>query len=161
MPIATPDGTPSLDVLPATRSRAARPPLLAAALWLLVLAAWAAGLLLEPSRGPDASIRRYLAELEAGRVEAALAMLTPDAEARWRDFVVFQRANRYEVVGVAVATTSLLDALGGAGFWRPSQATLVVDVIEPSAVRWRGSTLVPLRWEHGRWRLERPPFAPE
>jgi hypothetical protein len=131
----------------------------ALAIWLLLVLALGADMVLEPSRAPEAAVRRYLAELEAGHVEAALSALTPDAVARWRDFVLFQRLNHYEVVSVAVRSTSLLDALTGQRPWQPDQATLVVDVTEPSGVQWRGSTLIPLRRDEGRWRLARPPFA--
>ena len=129
------------------------------ALSLALLAAWTLGVVLEPSRRPEAAVRRYLTELESGFSEAALSLLTPEAESRWRDFVIFQRNNRYRVLSVAVGSTSVLDGLRGQGFWRPTHATLVVEVTELSGLQWRSSTLVPLRWEQGRWRLERPPFA--
>lgn len=121
-----------------------------------------AGLLADIQRGsPEGAIRQYLADLEGRRVEAALAALTPRAAARWRAFVEFQQQNHYEVVSVAVRSPSLLEALSNGRDWRPDQVTLVVEVREPSGLRWRGSTLVPVDFADGRWLLARPPFAVE
>jgi hypothetical protein len=118
------------------------------------------GLVVDVSRGgPESTLRGYLADLEAQRTEAALAVMAPEAAARWRDFIEFQQYNRYEVVSIATRSPSLLESLAQGRPWRATQATLVADVLEPSGVRWRGSTIVPLDFVDGRWMLLRPPFA--
>ena len=119
-------------------------------------------LLVDARRGsPEGTLRAYLADLEAHRTEAALAALAPDAAARWRDFVEFQQFNRYRVVSVAVRSPSLLESLRSGRPWRTTQATLIADIDEPSGLRWRGSTVVPVDFAAGRWLLLRPPFATE
>jgi hypothetical protein len=131
----------------------------------LLLAGWlvlAGGLVADARRGsPEATLRGYLADLEARRTEAALAALTPDAAARWREFVEFQQFNRYRVVSVAVRSPSPLESLTEHRAWRATVATLVADISEPSGIEWRGSTMVPLDFVDGRWVLLRPPFATE
>ena len=126
--------------------------------WAVLVAGLAADLR-RPS--PEPTIRAYLADLEGHRLEEAAGALSPAARDRWGDFLEFQQFNRYEVVSLAVRSPSLLEVVLGQGPWRPDQATLVADVIEPSGVRWRGRTLVPLAYEGGRWYLLRPPFAPD
>ncbi len=126
--------------------------------WLLLLA----GLAADAGRGgPEATLRGYLSDLEADRVEQALEVLTPEATARWRDFVDFQQHNHYEVISIATRSASLLSSALSWSPWRATQATLIVDVTEPSGQRWRGSTVVPVSWRDGRWQIERPPFATE
>jgi hypothetical protein len=126
--------------------------------WLVLVA----GLAVDFRRNsPEGTIRRYLADLGAERVEPALAALTPAASVRWRNFVDFQQHNRYDVVSIAVRSPSLLSSLIQGSAWRATQVTLIVDVLEPSGDRWRGSTIVPAEWRDGRWWIERPPFAPE
>ena len=121
-----------------------------------------AGLLADVRRGsPEPTLRQHLTDLEGQRVEAALAALTPEAAARWREFLELQQFNHYEVVSVAIRSPSLLDTLRSGQPWRPDQITLVADVREPSGVQWRGSTLVPVTHDGGRWLLARPPFAAE
>jgi hypothetical protein len=137
---------------------------LAVALGLLALG-WAVlgvGLVADARRGaPEATIRDYLADLEAHRVDAALAALEPDSRNRWREFLEFQQFNRYSVVSIAVRSPSLVEVLTRGVAWRPTQVTLIADILEPSGIRWRGSTIVRVRLGDGRWLLERPPFAPD
>ena len=134
-----------------------------AALGLLALG-WAIlgiGLVADARRGgPEATLRQYLADLEGRGVDEALAALEPDVRDRWRDFLEFQQFNRYGPPSIAVRSPSLIEAFRNGGDWRPHQVTLVADILEPSGVRWRGSTLVPVRFADGRWYLGRPPFAP-
>jgi hypothetical protein len=133
-------------------------------LFMLMLGwlALALGLLADARRGsPEPTIRQYLADLEAHRTDAALAALAPEAAGRWRDFVEFQQFNRYSVISLAVRSPSLLECLVDRRPWTATQATLVADVLEPSGIRWRGSTLVPVISRDGGWLLERPPFAPD
>jgi hypothetical protein len=121
-----------------------------------------AGLALEARRGsPEAALRGYLADLEGRRTEAALAALSTDTAQHWRDFVEFQQFNRYQVVSIAVRSPSLLESLAGGRPWRATEATVVADILEPSGIRWRGSTVVPVELIDGRWLLKRPPFATE
>ncbi len=118
------------------------------------------GLVLDRSRpGPEPTIRAYLADLQSHRLDDALEALSPPVRDRWRDFLEFQQFNHYEVVSVAVRSPSPLDVLLGRRPWQPTEATLVVDVVEPSGLRWRGSTLVPVSYAGGRWYLLRPPLA--
>ena len=68
--------------------------------WLLLMA----GLAVDSRRdGPEATIRRYLADLGAERIDQALAGVDPAATFRWRDFVDFQQHNRYEVLALQLA----------------------------------------------------------
>ena len=125
--------------------------------WLVLFV----GLAADVSRGgPESTLRGYLADLEAQRMEATLAVMAPEAAVRWGDFIEFQQYNRYEVVSIATRSPSLLESLAQGRPWRATQATLVADVLEPSGVRWRGSTIVPVDFVDGRWTLLRPPFAP-
>jgi hypothetical protein len=110
---------------------------------------------------PEATLRGYLSDLEADRIDRALYALTPEATARWHDFVDFQQHNHYEVISIVTRSASLLSSVVKRSPWRATQATLIVDVTEPSGERWRGSTVVPVAWRDGRWRIERPPFATE
>lgn len=126
--------------------------------WLVL----AAGLALEARRsGPEAVLRTYLADLEAHRVEAALSALSPSADHRWRTFLDVQQFNRYQVVSLAVRSPSPLESLARGRPWRPAQATLVANILEPSGITWQGSTIVPVELIDGRWVLARPPFAPD
>ena len=125
--------------------------------WLVL----ALGLLVDARRpSPEGALRAYLADLQSQRLDAALAALTPSAAARWRDFLEFQQFNHYEVVSVAIRSPSLLESLTAGLPWRPTEVTLVADILEPSGIRWRGSTVVPVDYVAGRWLLARPPFAP-
>jgi hypothetical protein len=130
----------------------------------LLLVGWLVlgiGLLADSRRGsPEPTVRRYLADLQAHRLEAALAALAPAAAERWRGFVEFQQFNRYQVVSIAVRSPSPLESIATGRAWQATRLTLVVDVEEPSGLRWRGSTLVPVaRRPDQSWLLERPPFA--
>jgi hypothetical protein len=132
------------------------------ALGLLIIGwcALAASLLVDARRdGPESLLRSYLANLGAQRADEAARALTPAALARWGDFVEFQQFNRYEVVSIATRSPSLAEtALFGVP-WRATQATVVLDVFEPSGTTWRASTVVPVVWQDGRWWIERPPLA--
>jgi hypothetical protein len=136
-----------------------RPVTLALGLFVVGWLALAIGLVIDARRGgPEATLRGYLADVEAHRVEEALAVLSPDG-GRWRDFVELQQFNRYEVVSIAVRSPSVIETLVLRRPWQATQATLVADVFEPSGIRWRGSTVVPVDQIDGRWLLLRPPFA--
>jgi len=125
--------------------------------WLIL----AIGLLADARRpSPEGTLRGYLLDLQSQQLEAALAALTPREAARWRDFLEFQQFNQYELISIAVRSPSLLESLSAGTPWRGTQATLVADIVEPSGVRWRGSTIVPMEYVDGRWFLDRPPFAP-
>jgi hypothetical protein len=124
--------------------------------------ALAIGLLADAARpGPEPMLRGYLADLEAQRLPAALEALAPERRESWRPFVEFQQYNRYRVQSIAVRSPSLLEALSSGELWLADQATLVVDVTEPSGLTWRGSTVVPLVYREGRFVMVRPPFAAE
>jgi hypothetical protein len=125
--------------------------------WLaLGLGLWADG-----RRGsPEPALRQYLEDLQNHRLAEASAAIEPGERQRWDDFLDFQQFNHYTVVSIAVRSPSLLDVATHGGGWRADEATLVADIVEPSGVRWRGSTVVGLRYADGRWYLERPPFAP-
>jgi hypothetical protein len=124
--------------------------------WLLL----AIGLVADAGRGsPEATVRRYLADLEARQVAAALGALEPAAGVRWRDFVEFQQFNRYRVISIAVRSPSILESASGGRPWRATELTLVADIVEPSGIQWRGSTVVPVAQIDGRWVMRRAPFA--
>ena len=124
--------------------------------WLVLVL----GLVAETIRpNPDPTIRAYLADLEARRVDQALTALTPDAATRWREHVELQQFNEYRVVSIAARSPSIVESLTRGQPWLATQATLIVDVSEPSGLTWRGSTIVPLEYANGSWRLREPPFA--
>lgn len=126
--------------------------------WLVL----ALGLIIDARRpSPEPTLRTYLADLEAHRTEAASTALSPEAAARWADFVEFQQFNRYEIVSIAVRSPSLVASLLERRPWLPTEATLIADIAEPSGIRWRGSTVVPFESVGGDWTLLRAPFAPE
>lgn len=134
---------------------------MAPVLLLLCALALGVGLLVEYRRGgPEPTLRAYLDDLGGQRPDAARAALAPEQREAWRDFVEFQQFNRYRVVSLSVRSPSLLAATLRGLPWRATEATLVVDVTEPSGLTWRGSTIVPVEWRDGRWLLSRPPFAP-
>jgi hypothetical protein len=134
-----------------------RLPLVMLSFGWLVLGLGLAAETLRPN--PEPTIRAYLADLEARRVEQALAALTPEAATRWGEFVELQQFNRYRVVSVAVRSPSVLESLTRGQPWLATQATLIADVSEPSGITWRASTIVPLEYAGGTWRLRAPPFA--
>jgi hypothetical protein len=124
--------------------------------WLVLFV----GLVVDTRRsGPEPMLRGYLSDLQDQRVDKALTALTPAAADQWHDFLEFQQFNRYQVVSIAVRSPSVLESLSQGAPWRPTQATMVADILEPSGVRWRGSTIVPLTYVDGRWSMTRPPFA--
>jgi hypothetical protein len=124
--------------------------------WLTLLV----GLAFDARRdGPEDLLRTYLSDLGAQRSRDALEALTPAAAIRWGDFVDFQQHNRYQIVSIATRYPSLVEVALRQVPWRATQATLVVEVAEPSGTVWRGSTVVPVTWHDGRWWIERPPFA--
>jgi hypothetical protein len=106
-------------------------------------------------------LRAYFDDLQSQRLDEALAALAPEAVSTFRDFLSIQQFNRYEIQSIAIQSPSLLDSLLQRLPWEARLATVVVDVTEPSGIRWRGSTLVPLRFDDGRWLLLEPPFAPQ
>ena len=130
----------------------------------LVAIGWAVlglGLCADARRpSPEPTVRRYLDDLENHRLAEASAALEPSDRQHWDDFLGFQQFNRYSVVSIAVRSPSLLEVATTGRPWLATRATLVADITEPSGTRWRGSTLVDLRYADGRWYLARPPFAP-
>jgi hypothetical protein len=141
------------------RARGLNPGLLALGLGWLTLAV---GLLADAARpGPEPLLRGYLADLQAQRLSAAFESLAPERREAWRSFLEFQQHNRYQVQSIAVRSPSLLESLSSGRPWLADQATLVVEVTEPSGLRWRGSTVVPLSYRDGRYVMERPPFGSE
>lgn len=109
-------------------------------------------------RAPEAVARAYLAAVERGDVDSALAELAPDARAARREDVVRQLGNRYRVQSLVLGAPSVVDRLLG----RPRPAAWAVVAAEIAPVvgeRWQSSSTADFIERDGRWYLARPLFA--
>ncbi|MDP8921717.1 MAG: hypothetical protein M3O34_02440, partial [Chloroflexota bacterium] len=100
----------------------------------------------------------YLAAVERGDLEAALAQLVPDAREAQREPVALQLGNRYRVESLVLGAPSVADRLLGRP--RPSAWAVVAAEITPVVGdRWKSSSTADLVELDGRWYLARPLFA--
>ena len=109
-------------------------------------------------RAPEATVRAYLAAVERGDLDAALAQLAPDAREEEREQVARQLGNRYRVETLVLGAPSVADRLLG----RPGPAAWAVVAAEVTPAvgsRWRSSSTAALVEQDGRWYLARPLFA--
>ncbi len=131
------------------------------ALGLLSLCALAA--LLGPlwearRRGPELSIRAYLAAVEREDLAAALETITPSARQALEERVANQLGNRYRVEVVALGSPSLVARALGAS--DTTAWATVLAVVEPRVGEpWKSTSVVELVRQDARWYLLEPPFA--
>lgn len=109
-------------------------------------------------RGPEQSVRAYLAAVEQGEIEAALAMTVPEAQGALRERIENQLGSRYRIEVVALATPSLLARLGGAPA-TTATTTVLAEVTPVAGERWKSTSVVDLVEREGRWLLVDAPFA--
>jgi len=131
------------------------------ALGLLALCAAAAllGPLWEAGRrGPELSVRAYLAAVEREDLTAALETIAPQARAAAEARVANQLGNQYRVEVVALGSPSLLARALGAPDTR-ARATVLATVEPRVGAPWRSTSVVELVRLDGRWLLLEPPFA--
>jgi len=109
-------------------------------------------------RGPEAPVRAYLAAVERGDLDAALAELAPPARAAERERVANQLGNRYRVESLVLGAPSLADrALGRAG--PPAWAIVAAEITPIVGAPWKSSSRAELIELDGRWYLAEPLFA--
>ena len=109
-------------------------------------------------RAPEQTVRSYLAAVERGELEAALATLVPEAQAALRERIENQLGSRYRVEVVALATPSLLARVGGAPA-TTAEATILAEVTPVTGERWKSTSVVDLVERDGRWLLVDAPFT--
>ncbi|MBA2451318.1 MAG: hypothetical protein H0V51_25160 [Chloroflexi bacterium] len=109
-------------------------------------------------RAPEQTVRSYLAAVERGELEAALATLVPEAQAALRERIENQLGSRYRVEVVALATPSLLARVGGAPA-TTAEATILAEVTPVVGERWKSTSVVDLVERDGRWLLVDAPFT--
>ena len=109
-------------------------------------------------RAPEQTVRSYLAAVERGELEAALATLVPEAQAALRERIENQLGSRYRVEVVALATPSLLARVGGAPA-TTAEATILAEVTPVVGERWKSTSVVNLVERDGRWLLVDAPFT--
>ena len=109
-------------------------------------------------RAPEAVARAYLAAVERGDLDGALAQFAPDAREAQREGVARQLGNRYRVQSLVLGAPSVIDRLVG----RPRPAAWAVVAAEIAPVvgeRWQSSSTADFVERDGRWYLLRPLFA--
>ena len=109
-------------------------------------------------RAPEGIARAYLAAVERGDVEAALATLEPDQRETQRERVALQVRNRYAIVTLVLGRPSLLDLATGRES-RSAWVTVLADVTTVTGEHWRSTSTAPLVERGGSWYLTRPLFA--
>jgi len=109
-------------------------------------------------RAPEGIARAYLAAVERGDLDAALATLDPDQREAQRERVALQVRNRYAIVTLVLGHPSLLDLIGGRES-RSAWVTVLADVTTITGDRWRSTSTAPLVERDGTWYLTRPLFA--
>src|SRR5215208_2038582 len=94
-------------------------------------------------RAPEQTVRSYLAAVERGELEAALATMVPEAQTALRERIENQLGSRYRVEVVALATPSLLARVGGAPA-TTAEATILAEVTPVVGERWKSTSVVDL-----------------
>ncbi len=109
-------------------------------------------------RAPEATVRAYLAAVERGDLDAALAELAPDIREDVREGVALQLGNRYRVESLVLGAPSVVNRLLGrprAAAW----AVVAAEITPAVGQRWKSSSTADLVERDGRWYLARPLFA--
>lgn len=109
-------------------------------------------------RGPERTARAYLAAVERGDLDAALATLAPESRAAARDRVAVQLGNRYRIETLVLGAPSVLDRLLARPL-PPAWATLLAEVTTTTGERWKTTSTADLVRIGGVWYLTAPLFA--
>ena len=114
---------------------------------------WEAG-----RRGPELSVRAYLAAVEQEDLAGALETIAPEARSAVEERVANQLGNQYRVDVVALGGPSLLARARGAPTTR-ARATVLAAVEPRVGPPWKTTSVVELIRIDDRWFLVEPPFA--
>ena len=130
---------------------------------VLLLATAALGAVLGPvwesrRRAPELTVRAYLAAVERGDLDGALAQLAPDSREAQREDVARQLGNHYRVESLVLGAPSVADRLLGRPH-PPAWAIVVAEITPGVGDRWTSSSTANLVELDGRWYLARPLFA--
>jgi hypothetical protein len=132
------------------------------ATWLLLglagLAAVAGPAWEARGRERETPVRAYLAAVERGDLDAALAALAPDAREASRERVERQLGNGYRIEQLVLGAPSVADRFLG----RPRPPAWVHVAAEIAPVvggRWKSSSTAALVEAEGHWYLAAPLFA--
>lgn len=109
-------------------------------------------------RAPEGIARAYLAAVERGDVDAALATLDPAQREAQRERVALQVRNRYAIVTLVLGRPSLLDLATGRDV-SAGWVTVLADVTTITGDQWQSTSTAPLVERDGTWYLTRPLFA--
>jgi len=109
-------------------------------------------------RGPEGTTRAYLAAVERGDLEGALATLAPEARESARERVALQLGNRYAIETLVLGRPSVVDRLLARPL-PPAWATVLATVSTASGERWKSTSTTELVELGGTWYLTAPPFA--
>jgi len=109
-------------------------------------------------RAPEGMARAYLAAVERGDLDAALATLPPEAREAARERVEVQLGNRYSIETLVLGRPSPLDRLAGRAL-PPAWATLLAEVTTVTGERWKSTSTAALVERDGVWYLAAPLFA--
>jgi hypothetical protein len=108
----------------------------------------------------EGGVRRYAAAVSSGDLEGALAEIAPDQRERWTEWVRGQLGNVYDVRGIAVRSSSLVQRLTRRLESGPIEVTAVLDVNRAFPEDFYQPTArVPVAEFEGRWYLARPLLA--
>jgi hypothetical protein len=114
---------------------------------------WEAG-----QRDPERVARTYLAAVERGDLDSALATIAPDLREAARERVAAQLLNRYRIETLVLGRPSFADRLAGRSL-PPAWATLLAEVTTVTGERWKSTSTAPLVERDGTWYLATPLFA--
>ncbi len=103
-------------------------------------------------------MRAYLAAVERGDLDAALATIDPAERADVEERIALQLGNRYQIDALVLGQPSLLDRLRDRSV-PPAWATLLADVTTVTGDRWKSTSTAPLVQRDDHWYLTEPPFA--
>jgi hypothetical protein len=107
----------------------------------------------------EASVRRYCVAVSQGDLEGALAEIAPAERDAWRGWLSSQLGNIYEVRGIGVRSSSVLDRLLG-GAAGPREVTVVLDVNRGYADEfYQPTSRVAVEAVAGQWYLHQPLLA--
>lgn len=109
-------------------------------------------------RTPEGIARAYLAAVERGDLDRALATIAPDLREAFRERVQAQLGNRYTVETLVLGQPSVLDRVTGRAL-SPAWATLLAEVATVTGERWKSTSTAPLVERDGAWYLAAPLFA--
>ena len=108
----------------------------------------------------EGSVRRYAAAVTNSDLDAAMAEIAPDQRERWTDWVRGQLGNVYDVRGIAVRSTSILERVAQRLSGGPREVTTVLDVDRAYPDEfYQPTTRVPVAQLDGRWYLAAPLLA--